>query len=208
VAETSWPSDLSAAFAGLDVSRETSDRLAAYVALLRKWNPAINLVSARSLDDIWRRHILDSAQLIALIPSGTDRVVDLGSGGGLPAIVLSCFGRFTVHMVESDRRKAVFLGHAVQALGLDARVHAARIDAAPAMVADIVTARALAPVADLLDHAGRFLAEQTQCLFLKSLDVASELTQATKGWRFDADLTPSLSDPRGVILRMRNVERR
>ncbi len=208
-----WPGALDSAFAELDVSRETADRLAAYVALLRKWNPAVNLVSARSLGEVWSRHILDSAQLVPLLPPEARTVVDLGSGGGLPAVVVACFGGgrpvpMHVHMIESDRRKAVFLGQAVQALGLEATVHAARIDAAAVPHADIVTARALATVEKLLAHAHPFLAEKTQCLFLKSLDVASELTQATKGWRFQTELIPSRSDARGMIVRMRNVERR
>lgn len=202
-----WPAELDAAFAALDVSRETAERLAGYVALLAKWTPAINLVSPRSLESVWQRHILDSAQLYPLLPSG-GTIVDLGSGGGLPGLVLACFGRWQVHLIESDRRKAIFLGQAARVLGVDITVHATRIDAAPTPIADVITARALAPLSDLLGHAEHFCAERTICLFLKSQDVASELTQATKGWRFDADLTPSLTDSRGVILRMRNVERR
>lgn len=208
VADTPWPAALDAEFAALNVSRETSDRLAGYVALLRKWNPAINLVSARSLDAVWQRHILDSAQLVPFLPPCRSTLVDLGSGGGLPALVLACFGVGHVHMIESDRRKAVFLTQAVHSLGLEATVHAVRIDAAPALEPDVITARALAPVANLLEMSGRFMAKKPQCLFLKSLDVASELTQATKDWKFEADMTPSRSDSRGVVLRICNVERR
>jgi 16S rRNA (guanine527-N7)-methyltransferase len=203
-----WPHALDAAFAQLDVSRETAARLAGYVSLLERWNRTINLVSARSLAEVWRRHILDSAQLAALIPDDARTIVDLGSGGGLPGLVLACFGRQHVHLVESDRRKAVFLAQAARELGLDATVHAVRIDAAPAPMADVITVRALAPVAQLLAHAHRFCGAHTHCLFLKSQDVASELTAATNGWKFDVELSPSLSDPRGVIVRMRNVERR
>ena len=206
--DTPWPSALDPAFAALSVSRETQERLVGYVGLLRKWNPAINLVSARSLDDVWQRHILDSAQLVALLPAGRPTVVDLGSGGGLPALVLGCFGGAEIHMVESDRRKAVFLSQVVQALDLDATVHAVRIDASPPIDADVITARALAPVGKLLDFAVGFMAKKPQCLFLKSLDVASELTAATKHWRFDAETIPSRSDSRGVVLRICNVERR
>lgn len=203
-----WPAALNSQFAALHVSRETSERLAAYVTLLRKWNPAINLVSARSLGDVWQRHILDSVQLIPMLPAGTKTVVDLGSGAGLPGLAIACFGVAQVHLIESDRRKCIFLSQAIQALDLDARVHNARIaDVAP-ISADVVTARALAPVAELLDHADSFMAKKTQCLFLKSLDVASELTQATKGWTFKSEQTPSRSDSRGVILRIWNVERR
>lgn len=205
---TPWPAALYSQFAALNVSRETSERLAAYVALLRKWNPTINLVSARSLSDVWQRHILDSAQLVPMLPAGAETIVDLGSGAGLPGLVIACFGVTQVHLIESDRRKCIFLGQAIQALDLDVQVHTARIADVTPIAADVITARALASVAELLDHADSFMAKKTQCLFMKSLDVASELTQATKGWTFKSEQTPSRSDSRGVILRIWNVERR
>ncbi|MEZ5667980.1 MAG: 16S rRNA (guanine(527)-N(7))-methyltransferase RsmG [Alphaproteobacteria bacterium] len=203
-----WPAELDAAFALLNVSRETSARLGAYVAALEKWNRSINLVSARSLREVWRRHVLDSAQLVPLLPPDTATIVDLGSGAGLPGGVIACLHPARVHMIEADRRKAIFLGEMVRSLRLDAVVHASRIDAVRGLVADVVTARALAPLPELLALAAPFLAEKSQCLFLKSQDIASELTAATKHWRFDATQTPSISDRRGLVLRIRHVERR
>ena len=203
-----WPPDLDSDFAKLNVSRETSRRLCAYVTLLEQWNRAINLVSAGSIQDVWRRHILDSAQLCASLPANAMTIVDLGSGGGLPGIVLACLTEAHVHMIEADRRKAIFLSESIRVLDLNATIHRARIDRGPEISADIITARALAPVTKLLDYSMRFCAPTTQCLFLKSQDVACELTEATKHWRFEATQTPSVSDRRGIVLRICNVERR
>ena len=203
-----WPRLLDRKFADLNVSRETSTQLSAYVELLRRWNRTINLVSSRSIADVWQRHILDSAQLAQHIPEGVNTIVDLGSGGGLPGIVLACMCSARVHLIESDRRKAVFLSESVRKLDLNAQVHADRIEKLAMFKADVISARALAPVADLLDLSAPFMSQKTQCLFLKSQDVASELTATTKRWRFAAHQTPSVSDRRGVVLRITNVERR
>src|SRR5918912_3476535 len=99
------------------VSRETLDRLAAYLDLLRRWQRTINLVGAATLDDPWRRHLLDSAQLLRFLPEGVRRLVDLGSGAGLPGLALAILGVPEVHLIESDRRKAAFLREAARATG-------------------------------------------------------------------------------------------
>jgi 16S rRNA (guanine527-N7)-methyltransferase len=128
------------------VSRETLARLEAYAALLLAWNRRVNLVGRGTEEDLWRRHMLDSAQLHPLIPAGARTLVDLGSGAGFPGLVLAILGGPHVHLVESDQRKAVFLREAARVTGAAAMVHAIRIEAAPPLAADIVTARALAPL--------------------------------------------------------------
>ena len=185
------------------VSRETLDRLGAYLDLLRRWQRTINLVAESTLADPWRRHILDSAQLARVWPDGAGRLVDLGSGAGLPGLVLAIMGLpGATHLVESDKRKAAFLREAARAAGAAAMVtvHACRIEAAPPIVADVVTARALAPLPELLTHAERFATPGTVCLFPKGRGAEAELTAARRAWKMGLDRQPSLSDPEGQIL--------
>ncbi len=191
----------------LDVSRETLGRLQVYLELLKRWQRAINLVGNGTLNDPWRRHLLDSAQLMALMPVGPGHVYDLGSGGGLPGLVLAIMGRRHVHLVETDRRKAQFLLEAARTLDLDVTVHACRIEALPRQCATILTARALAPLPRLLDLAFPLLAPSGQCLFLKGRGARDELTQTSKCWRMSAEFIPSLSDPEASILQLRDIER-
>ena len=121
-----------------DVSRETLDKLTAYVDLLRKWQRSINLVSAPSLADVWRRHILDSAQLLKLAPEHSRSWLDLGSGAGLPGLVVAMLGMPNVHLVESDKRKCAFLREAARVAGVQVRIHNCRIDT---MTSDWLTSR-------------------------------------------------------------------
>ncbi len=189
------------------VSRETLDRLAKYVELLNSWTRRINLVGRDTLGDVWRRHILNSAQLFPLIPREARRLVDLGSGAGLPGLVLSIMGVPEVHLIESDGRKAVFLREAVRVTGAPAIIHAQRIDRVPVFAADVVTARALAPLSELLAISERFLGPQTVCLFPKGRMVEEELTEAAKAWHIRLDRQPSLTDPSGCILRLEAIAR-
>jgi len=193
-----------------DVSRETILRLTVYADLLAKWTRAINLVSLASLGDLWRRHMLDSAQLLHLLPrshAGRPRViVDLGSGAGFPGLVLAILGAGDLHLVESDRRKAVFLREVVRETGCGAQVHAARIEELAPFPADVVTARACAPLAELLDYAYKFpggtSGRHPCCLFLKGRRVDEELTEARKRWKMTVEPFPSRTDPGGTILRI------
>jgi 16S rRNA (guanine527-N7)-methyltransferase len=133
----------------LAVSRETLDRFRAYAELLTKWNRAINLVSPRSLDDLWNRHFLDSAQLRTYLPptppSGERSILDVGAGAGFPGLVLALLGCGRVHLVEADRRKAEFLREAARVTGAAAEIHAQRIEDVPLLPVDVVTCRAFAP---------------------------------------------------------------
>ena len=196
-----------AGFAALiDVSRETQERLAAYVALLTKWNAKINLVGPATLPDVWRRHILDSAQIHPQV-AGAGTLVGLGSGAGLPGLILAILGGPQVHLIEADARKCAFLHEAARVTGTAVTIHNRRIEAAPAIAADIVTARALAPLAQLLDHAVRFLKPAGKCVFLKGARQANELTEARKTWHMSVTERPSLSDPSGVILEVESPVR-
>jgi 16S rRNA (guanine527-N7)-methyltransferase len=192
------------------VSRETLVRLETYAALLRRWTRAINLVSEASLRDLWRRHMLDSAQLMPLLPAPPDArrrvILDLGSGAGFPGLVLALLGAGEVHLVESDRRKAVFLREAARQTGSDARVHDRRIEDLPPLAADVVTARACAPLSKLLEYArdipGATPGTRPCCLFLKGKRADQELTEARKHWTMRVESFPSRSDPGGTILRI------
>lgn len=186
------------------VSHETLARLDAYLALLVEWNKAVGLVSRSSLQDPWRRHILDCAQLLQHLDANSDRpVVDLGSGAGLPGMILSILGCPEVHLIEANGRKAVFLQEAARRLGATPVIHGARIEALAPFPAAVVTARAVAPVEALIAMAKPFLTSDSRCLFLKGQDVVSELTQAEKRWRMQSRRIPSLSDPEGTLLEIR-----
>ena len=189
----------------LGVSRETLARLEAYVALLRSWNPRINLVSAASLGDVWRRHILDSGQLMRHLPPAARVLVDLGSGAGLPGLVLSILGVPEVHLIESDRRKAEFLREAARVAKAAVTLHVERIEKVAGFAADVVTARALAPLPQLLQWSAPFLRESTVCLFLKGADIADELTAAQREWIMQTQVLASLSDDKGHILRLEGL---
>lgn len=188
-----------------NVSRETLDRLCIYVDLLKSWNRRINLVGRNTIGDVWRRHILDSAQLYPLIPPQSRSLVDLGSGAGLPGLVLSIFGVANCHLIDSDGRKAAFLREAIRLTNADATVHFARLDRAKAPPADVVTARALAPLSELVKISQHFLKPGGVCLFLKGRNVEEELTELAKQWKIPIERRPSLSDPLGSIIRLEAI---
>ena len=188
-----------------NVSRETFLRLEAYVALLTKWQAAINLVSRDTLNDVWRRHIQDSAQLAALIPPEAETITDLGSGAGLPGLVLAILLEKPVHLIESAGKKASFLREAARLTGAGAIVHQERIEAVAPFVSDVVTARALAPLDRLLGYASRFSGPDTLFLFPKGARVDDELTAAAKSWTMNVTRHQSITDDDGVILAIRSV---
>jgi 16S rRNA (guanine527-N7)-methyltransferase len=197
--------------AACDVSRETLERLGRYADMLIKWQKSINLVSPDSLKDLWRRHMLDSAQLQAFLPPQIQGLVDMGSGAGFPGLVLAILGVSNVHLIESDARKCVFLAEAARAAGLEVGsnpiVHRSRLEDVVDLRVDVVTARACAPLRDLLAYAEPFLHSDSICLFLKGGRVDEELTEAAKTWSMRVERFPSLSDPSGTILRMKQVAR-
>jgi 16S rRNA (guanine527-N7)-methyltransferase len=193
-----------------DVSRETLARLEAYAALLVQWQGAVNLVGRDTLDDLWRRHMLDSAQLAPHLPPGCKTITDLGSGAGFPGLVLAIVTGARVQLVEATGKKAAFLREAARLTGAGAEVHHARIEAIAPWPTDAITARALAPLPLLLDYAAPFLAAAESpppCLFLKGRAGAEELTEARKTWTMTADILPSLSDDTGMVLSLRDIQR-
>lgn len=180
-------------------------RLELYGAMLVQWQRRINLVSRASLDDLWRRHMLDSAQLIALIPPSAARVVDLGSGAGFPGLVLAVMGLEGVELVESNRRKCEFLNAVAHATDTAVTVTCARIERAALAPADLVVARALAPLDRLLGHVATCLKPGGTALLLKGAEVERELTAAAKHWTMRLTRHPSRSDPTGVIVEIRDL---
>lgn len=189
------------------VSRETLDRLIAYDGLLRKWQPKINLVGPSTLPDSWKRHFLDSAQLYPLLPDGVRVLVDLGSGAGFPGLVLAILGVPQVHLIESDVRKCAFLREVARVCEAPVTVHTKRIETVTGIEADVVTARALAPLADLFGWAHPFIGSRGKCLFLKGAALDDELTAATQYWTLVPERFDSRTDPSGTILRVSHLER-
>ena len=198
--------DRSRALALTPVSRETLDRLDRFVAVLLDWQQRMNLIASSTEPKLWTRHIADSLQLLALAPQA--RIwVDLGTGAGFPGVVLACALADSqgtrMHLVERSTKKAAFLREAVHATGAPAEVHAVRLEdfvenlAAPV---DVVTARALAPLAGLLTATYPLLKTGALGLFPKGQDVDAELTEAAKCWSIQSSLAPSLTDPRAKIV--------
>ncbi|MBN8874181.1 MAG: 16S rRNA (guanine(527)-N(7))-methyltransferase RsmG [Rhodospirillales bacterium] len=190
-----------------DAPRGASPALQAYVALLLRWNRALNLVSRADEAAIWSRHVEDSRQLAALIPAGVTRAIDLGSGAGFPGLVLAIETGIPFDLVEADQRKAAFLREAIRVTGAPACVHAVRISHANLQPAPLVTARALAPLPDLMDLAVPLLAPGGTCLFPKGATASSELTAAAARWHMRVDTTPSRTGSGGVILRISEISR-
>jgi len=197
---------------GLDVSRETLEALETFEALVRRWNPAINLVSKSTLPTLRERHTLDSAQLFAFCPTSASHWVDLGSGGGFPGIIIAVLARdqrpgLRVTLVESDARKATFLRESARVLGLGLSVMNKRIETLPALNADVLSARALAPLVQLLGFAHTHLREDGLAILPKGGRHADELAEARRKWEFELEAQPSLSDPEAAIFLIRKINR-
>ena len=189
-----------------DVSRETMASLTAYVALLEKWQPHINLMSSAALSDIWHRHILDSAQLLPHLPASPARqrcrILDIGSGAGFPGLVLAILGAGDVQLVESNQRKAVFLQTVIRELGLSAHVCNQRIETLPACQPDVITARALAALPKLMSLIVPQLHDGLTCLFLKGGSVDEELTNFQTYSNMIPQLYPSVTSDDGAIIKL------
>lgn len=173
-----------------------------YAELLKEWQKTINLVGPKTLDDIWGRHFLDSAQLWPLIPANSHRLVDLGSGAGFPGLVLAIMGMPEVHLIESDQRKAAFLRECARQVALPVMVHAKRLEQVNVTKADVLTARALAPLTDLLDWGQKFVSHCSIGLFPKGEKAAEELEAAQKIWHIECDLIPSITEKKASIIRV------
>ncbi|SDT28043.1 16S rRNA (guanine(527)-N(7))-methyltransferase RsmG [Bradyrhizobium canariense] len=208
------PSDKAAALALTPVSRETEARLDRYVDLLLEWQAKTNLVAPSTLPDLWTRHISDSLQLLALAPNAKVWA-DFGSGGGFPGVVLACalagISGATVHLVERNAKKGAFLREALRVTNSHGTVHLADIgdtvDSSLGKV-DCVTARALAPLHQLIGFAEPLVKQGAKALFLKGQDVELELTEATKYWNISPRLHSSRTGGHGWIVELDHIERR
>lgn len=194
-----------------DVSRETFGRLEAFVALVQKWTSKINLISRHTVDEIWERHIEDSAQIYRLAPK-FQSWVDLGSGGGFPGIVVAILvleddQDRKITLVESDLRKATFLRTAIRELGLTAEVISKRIEDIPPLGADVLSARALAELDVLLGFADRHLKPGGTALFPKGSLWETEHAKAQKQWSYTCDPIRSMTNPEAAILKIKDITR-
>ncbi|WP_137700952.1 16S rRNA (guanine(527)-N(7))-methyltransferase RsmG [Marimonas lutisalis] len=196
----------------LDVSRETFERLAAFAALLEKWNPRINLVARSTISTLWERHVRDSLQVFQLLDYPADHWADLGSGGGFPGLVVAICAAEAgnparVTLVESDQRKATFLRTVLRELSIPGQVIARRIETLDPLQADILSARALSDLSQLLSFAERHLAPGGSCLFPKGKNWESEVQTACEAWQFSYDAIPSITESDAVILKIRGLAR-
>lgn len=203
-----YPVDLLQAYI---VSRESQVALERYVDLLQTWQRRINLIGPSTTGLIWERHVLDALQLLPLMPPRTAAIAELGSGAGIPGLVLALAGRVTAHLYESNSKKVAFLREVIRQTGANAQVHQIRLETLGAdhdlPPVDCVVARALAPLPLLLDYAEPFLKRGAIGLFHKGQDVELELTNATKYWKLDVSKHRSACDSRGVILEVKEAHR-
>ncbi|MBT8153597.1 16S rRNA (guanine(527)-N(7))-methyltransferase RsmG [Epibacterium ulvae] len=197
---------------GLSVSRETMDRLEVFSDVLVKWNPKINLVSRRSLEDLWVRHIVDSVQVFKTAPAKCKSWVDIGSGGGFPGVIAAIVAadespetQFT--LIESDQRKSAFLRNAARECDVPLKVISKRIEQVEPQNADVLSARALADLSDLMLFAEQHLAHDGVALFPKGENWKKEVDKSKSEWRFDVDPVKSLTESNAVILKIRGIVR-
>lgn len=213
-AEENLAADKAEALRLTPVSRETEMRLDRYIDLLRQWQAKTNLVAPSTLPNLWTRHVADSLQLLSLAPTAR-RWVDLGSGGGFPGIVLACAlaetPDATVHLIERNAKKAAFLREALRVANAPGVVHLSEIvDTVDSNLSriDCITARALAPLHQLIGWAAPWVEQGAKALFLKGQDVELELTEATKYWNIKPRLHSSLTGGHGWIVELDQIERR
>ncbi len=199
-----------------DVSRETVARLETYEAQLRRWQKAVNLVAPATLTALWHRHFADSAQLAALLPAGGEKIVDVGSGGGFPGLVLAVLlheiSDSRVTLVESDTRKAAFLRETARRMEIFVEILSTRIESNATVKrlnrVDTVTARAFAPLDRLLGLVSPIFSSTTVGVFLKGRTVGREIEEASRAWSFDYDCHHSMTDSGGRIVVVYNLERK
>ncbi|MGR3563328.1 MAG: 16S rRNA (guanine(527)-N(7))-methyltransferase RsmG [Heliomarina sp.] len=195
----------------LNVSRETLERLEIYATLLRKWNQKINLVSPRSLNDLWTRHIVDSVQIFEQADCFSTWS-DIGSGGGFPGLVCAILdhgskngGKFI--LVESDTRKCIFMKEVIRNTGIQCEVINDRIESVTPLQTDVLSARALTGLKGLLSYADLHLSKQGVALFPKGKNWEEEVREAREQWQFDMNVIKSVTDSQAVILRVEGIQR-
>jgi 16S rRNA (guanine527-N7)-methyltransferase len=189
----------------MNASREALAKLDRYAELLGEWNQKFNLVAESTLPHIWQRHFLDSAQFLKNASREASSLADLGSGAGFPGLVLSIMGVPNVHLIESTGKKAKFLQAVIDDLKLDAKVLQTRIENIRETKFDIITARALKPLPELLKLAKPLMKKESICIFLKGQQLDVELTESSKYWKFEYETFPSLSDRSGRVLKITSL---
>jgi len=207
-ADLSSPLTINDFQAETQVLTETLARLDKYKSTLIQWQKKVNLVSPKSLNDLWRRHMLDSAQLFPYLETVKMPIYDLGSGAGFPGLVLAIMGIKNIHLVESDNRKCTFLREVNALTKADVTIHNVRIEKLGAVVPGLVIGRGLSALDSLLAYADPILSKDGFCLFLKGQKTEQELTVAHKNWMMRTEQFKSLTDPTGVILKIDNVSRK
>ena len=213
-----WPAHDEDGFGAEDVvrltgvSRETMARVRSYLGVLDVWRGRINLIGPGEGRHLWRRHVLDSLQLVGQISGDTEKIVDLGSGAGFPGLLIACAVAerpgAQVTLVEKSVRKSQFLQAAIDEVGLPARVANARIEEAPQDRYDLLTARALAPLPKLLGYAHAWLKPSGKAVLMKGKDTAAELAEARTDWTFEMSDRASLSSPEGRVLEVSSISPR
>lgn len=192
-----------------DVSRETFTTLMEFATLIEKWNRSINLISkTTSVSELWQRHMIDSMQLFRFIPTETKVLTDFGSGGGFPGLILSFLGVPEVHLVESDKRKCAFLREASLLSKQKVVVHDARIESLTPWKSDIITARGLASLSELLDLVYPFVDGHTVCLFQKGKHASEELEDTDAHWAMTIEFLPSMTSSEATILKLQSIQRK
>ncbi|WP_420557412.1 16S rRNA (guanine(527)-N(7))-methyltransferase RsmG [Roseovarius sp.] len=197
---------------GVDVSRETFERLERYADLVRKWNPRVNLVAKSTLEELWSRHFLDSAQLFQLAPDHAKTWADFGAGGGFPGLVIAILAHelrpdMSVMLAESDARKSAFLRSVVRETAINTKIVCERVEEIPPLCADVISARALANLSKLFSLSHDHLATNGVMLFPKGKNWQSELFEAQSKWRFNHQVVKSVTSDQSVILRISGVRR-
>jgi 16S rRNA (guanine527-N7)-methyltransferase len=197
--------------AAYHVSRESLGRLEILVKLLLEWQKHINLIAPSTIPEVWNRHVIDSLQLVPLLPAHTQAIADLGSGAGFPALVLAAVQPATVHMYEANAKKVAFMHEALRQMKCCAVVHSERLEplSVPTNMpkVQVVTARAFAPLPLLLDLAEPFLRGGAVGLFHKGQDINAELTEAAKSWRITFVKHKSPIDSQSGILEVKEIVR-
>lgn len=189
------------------VSRETIEKLEIYISLLQQWNKKINLVSQQGMDQVWKRHVYDSFQLIRYLDSSVKSIADLGSGGGFPGLILALSTDIPVILIESDMRKTIFLREVLRQTKTQATVLCQRIENVNAISVDVVTARALTSLTQLLKFSKNILNKNGYCLFLKGRSVNLEIEEAQKDWKINYKTFSSQTNADGVIVKINQFER-
>lgn len=189
------------------VSRETFHKLSLYVDNLVKWQKKINLVSNSTLEDIWNRHILDAIQLLPFLPYTSSKIIDFGTGAGIPGLILAICGYDNITLIESDKRKCAFLMDSSRLTQAKVSIINQRIEEATPFAADFIISRACADIQQLLQYSYPFYQKNTVCLFPKGENYAKEIEEASKKWDFDYETNQSTTDSRGKIIKIYNISK-